>query len=110
MDRLTASTTAGLSRQRGLIGAWAMTFVVLALAVAAAVVWRNAVVRAWPPSGRILATTDPTRAATPASQTPPSQTLPSQTPPGQAQPGRPPLATPPAGQFPPAQTARAKPQ
>ena len=110
MDRLSASPTAGLRPHRGLIGAWAMTFVVLALAVAAAVVWRNAVVRAWPPSGRILATTDSAPAATPTGQTPSSQTSSGQTSSGQERAGQPPPATTPTGQSPTAQTARAKPQ
>jgi len=67
MDRLTASAVPAHRPRGGLIGAWAATFVVLAGAVAATVVWRDAVVRAWPPSGRILATTGPTTA-------PPAQT------------------------------------
>ena len=38
-----------------LVGAWALTAFVLIGAVVAVVVWRDAVVRIWPPSGRILA-------------------------------------------------------
>jgi predicted Zn finger-like uncharacterized protein len=56
MDRLAASRAATLDRKR-LIAAWALTFVVLAGAVAAVVGWRDDVVRTWPPSGRILAAT-----------------------------------------------------
>ena len=57
MDRLTASAVPAHRLRRGLIGAWALSFVVLAGAVAATVEWRDAVVRAWPPSGRILPST-----------------------------------------------------
>jgi predicted Zn finger-like uncharacterized protein len=56
MDRLAASAAPPPART-GLIGAWVLTLVVLAVAVAATVGWRSAIVRAWPPSGRILATT-----------------------------------------------------
>jgi hypothetical protein len=60
MDRLTASAQPAHSPHRGLIVAWALSLIVLAGAIAAAMIWRDAVVRAWPPSGRILATTSPT--------------------------------------------------
>jgi hypothetical protein len=56
MDRLAAAHTSPPVRTH-LIGAWVLTFVVLAAAVAAAVGWRDALIQAWPPSGRILATT-----------------------------------------------------
>jgi predicted Zn finger-like uncharacterized protein len=72
MDRLAASSAAARDRKR-LIAAWALTFVVLAGAVAAVVGWRDGVVRAWPPSGRILAAAGQT-VAQPA-QTQPAQTV-----------------------------------
>lgn len=53
MDRLAASPAPQLPSTR-LIGAWILTFVVLAGALFAAVGWRQSVVRAWPPSSRIL--------------------------------------------------------
>jgi predicted Zn finger-like uncharacterized protein len=56
MDRLAATPVRPAART-GLIAAWVLTFVVLASAVAATVGWRDEVVRAWPPSGRILTTT-----------------------------------------------------
>jgi predicted Zn finger-like uncharacterized protein len=56
MDRLAASRPRGASRA-GLIGAWALTLVVLIGAIAATISWRDAVIRLWPPSGRILAAT-----------------------------------------------------
>jgi hypothetical protein len=68
MDRLAASKPALPSRPAGLTAAWVLTFVVLAGAVGAAIGWRDEVVRAWPPSGRILSAsghspTEPTRSA-----------------------------------------------
>jgi predicted Zn finger-like uncharacterized protein len=45
-------------RRVGLIGAWLLTAVVLVGAVAAAVTWREAIVRSWPASSRILAPAD----------------------------------------------------
>jgi predicted Zn finger-like uncharacterized protein len=56
MDRLAASP-APIPARRGLTGAWVLTLVVLAAALAAAIGWRETIVRAWPPSGRLLATT-----------------------------------------------------
>ncbi len=41
-------------RSRSLSVAWVVTFFVLAAGVAGVVTWREAVVRAWPASGRIL--------------------------------------------------------
>jgi predicted Zn finger-like uncharacterized protein len=55
MDRLAASP-ALLPSRAGLIAAWVLTVAVLAGAAAAVFGWRDTVVRAWPPSGRILAT------------------------------------------------------
>lgn len=59
MDRLAASPARPPSRA-ALIGAWIMTCVVLVGAVAAVVVWRADVTRAWPPIGRILPPTGDT--------------------------------------------------
>lgn len=70
MDRLAASPARPPLRA-GLIAAWVLTFVVLAGAAAATFGWRNAVVQAWPPSGRILAAapqTPPRPAVTTAPQ------------------------------------------
>ncbi len=53
MDRLAASPAVVPSRT-GLIGAWVVTLVLIVGAVAAVIGWRDTVVRAWPPSGRIL--------------------------------------------------------
>lgn len=66
MDRLAAAAPQH-RRRPGLVGAWAVSIVVLAGAIAATLTWRDAVVRAWPPSGRILATNGATTA--PAGQT-----------------------------------------
>jgi predicted Zn finger-like uncharacterized protein len=56
MDRLAAASVPLPGRGR-LIGAWVLTLIVLAGAVAAAVGWRDAIVRAWPPSGHLLTAT-----------------------------------------------------
>jgi predicted Zn finger-like uncharacterized protein len=73
MDRLAAAAAQPPART-GLIGAWVLTLIVLTGAVAATVGWRSAIVRAWPPSGRILATTgDP---AAPLASTQPASTPP----------------------------------
>jgi predicted Zn finger-like uncharacterized protein len=56
MDRLAAAPASPPARV-GLIGAWVLTLIVLAAAVVAIVGWRQVVVRAWPPSARILTTT-----------------------------------------------------
>jgi hypothetical protein len=53
MDRLAASP-APLPSRTALIGAWVVTFALLAGAVAATIVWRDEVMRAWPPSRWIL--------------------------------------------------------
>ncbi|HEY0181220.1 MAG TPA: hypothetical protein VGC09_00295, partial [Rhodopila sp.] len=67
MDRLAASPAKPPASRR-LMGAWAGTFAVLAAAVIATVIWRQAVVRFWPPSGRILQTSEQ---ATPRDPSPP---------------------------------------
>jgi predicted Zn finger-like uncharacterized protein len=57
MDLLAAATP----RPRppvSLTAAWIMTLVILLSAVAAVTAWREPIVRAWPPSGRILASSD----------------------------------------------------
>jgi predicted Zn finger-like uncharacterized protein len=54
MDRLAASP-ASRPWRTSLIGAWLVTFIVLAGAVAAVVSWRDTVIRVWPPGGRLLA-------------------------------------------------------
>lgn len=55
MDRLAAAPAPPPPSRAKLIAAWALTAAVLTGAVAATLGWRDAVVRAWPPSGRILA-------------------------------------------------------
>jgi predicted Zn finger-like uncharacterized protein len=57
MDRLAA---AGLrpARSTRLVAAWILTLVILMATGAATIVWREPVVRAWPPSGRILGSAD----------------------------------------------------
>src|ERR1700733_10405779 len=57
MDRLPAFPPLRASSP-GLLVAWVLTFVVLLGAVAATVTWRQAVMRAWPPSALILAPFD----------------------------------------------------
>jgi len=59
MDRLAASP-ASVAPRASLLAAWVLTFVVLAASVAATVAWRDAVIRTWPPSSRILAAKDHT--------------------------------------------------
>jgi predicted Zn finger-like uncharacterized protein len=59
MDRLAAAA-APPPRPTRLIGAWVLTFAVLAGAFVAVLGWRDAVVRVWPPSSRLLAATDQT--------------------------------------------------
>jgi predicted Zn finger-like uncharacterized protein len=73
MDRLAASPARPPSRA-GLIAAWVLTFVVLAGAAAATFGWRNAVVQAWPPSGRILAAAGRTAPMPAVTTAPPVQT------------------------------------
>jgi predicted Zn finger-like uncharacterized protein len=60
MDRLAAAGAPPAPQRTRLIGAWVLTFAVLAGAFAAVFGWRDAVVRAWPPSSRLLAATDQT--------------------------------------------------
>jgi predicted Zn finger-like uncharacterized protein len=58
MDRLSAAA----QRPRAtpsLIVAWVMTFIALAAAAAAVIVWREPLVRIWPPSSRILGAISP---------------------------------------------------
>jgi predicted Zn finger-like uncharacterized protein len=55
MDRLSALPASRPSRS-GLVTAWVLTVVVLAGGIAAMIGWREAVIRAWPPSARLLAT------------------------------------------------------
>ena len=57
MDRLVASVR-NLPERTPLIVAWVLTGVVLIAAVAAVMTWREAVVRAWPPSSRVLGHAD----------------------------------------------------
>jgi predicted Zn finger-like uncharacterized protein len=54
MDRLAALPSPQPS-PAGLLGAWVLTAVVLVAALTATVVWREAVMRAWPPSALVLA-------------------------------------------------------
>ena len=53
MDRL-AATGLRPTRSTRLVAAWILTLVILMAAAAATIVWREPVVRAWPPSGRVL--------------------------------------------------------
>jgi predicted Zn finger-like uncharacterized protein len=57
MDRLAAPRPRP-SWPIGLIAAWVMTLVILIAAVAATITWKESVVRAWPPSNRILGSMD----------------------------------------------------
>jgi hypothetical protein len=57
MDRLAAMPPRPV-RNTSLMAAWIATCVVLVAAVAATVTWREAVVRAWPPSSRLLGSVD----------------------------------------------------
>jgi predicted Zn finger-like uncharacterized protein len=54
MERLAASPPRGHSPAI-LLGAWVLTLVLLTGTLAATVIWREAVMRAWPPSTLILA-------------------------------------------------------
>lgn len=54
MERLAASPPRAQSPAI-LLGAWVLTFVLLTGTLAATVIWREAVMRAWPPSTLILA-------------------------------------------------------
>jgi predicted Zn finger-like uncharacterized protein len=82
MDRLAASPAPQPARGR-LIAAWVLTFVVLAAAVAAAIGWRDTIVRTWPASGRLLATSN--HGPTPGSQGDGSRAVPGER--SQAAPG-----------------------
>jgi predicted Zn finger-like uncharacterized protein len=55
MDRLAASPSPPPPPTGLLLGAWVLTAVVLVAALTATVVWREAVIRAWPPSALVLA-------------------------------------------------------
>jgi predicted Zn finger-like uncharacterized protein len=57
MDRL-AATGLRPTRSTRLVAAWILTLVILMAAAAATIVWREQVVRTWPPSGRILGSAD----------------------------------------------------
>jgi predicted Zn finger-like uncharacterized protein len=59
MQRLAASASPPPRRHRlGLVAAWLASVLVLAGAGVSTVIWREAVIRIWPPSGRILALLD----------------------------------------------------
>lgn len=62
MDRLAAMPRLRPAHT-GLIAAWVLTFVILTAAVAAAIGWRATIVRVWPPSSRIFATSTQTMPA-----------------------------------------------
>jgi predicted Zn finger-like uncharacterized protein len=73
MDRLAAPGRRP-PRSTRLVAAWSLTLIILVAAVAATIVWRESVVRAWPPSGRILASANyktPASAQHPANPVPP---------------------------------------
>ena len=57
MDRLAAAGPPP-PRPPRLTGAWILTFAVLIIAVLATIIWRDPLVRAWPPSSRILGSAD----------------------------------------------------
>jgi predicted Zn finger-like uncharacterized protein len=57
MDRLAASAPAP-RRSVGLVAAWVATFVILIAMVTASVVWKEQVVRTWPPGARVLGASD----------------------------------------------------
>jgi predicted Zn finger-like uncharacterized protein len=59
MQRLAAMPPPRSPRYAGLMVAWLASVLVLAGAGAGIVIWRDAVVRIWPPSGRILAFLEP---------------------------------------------------
>jgi predicted Zn finger-like uncharacterized protein len=71
MDRLAATGRRPPQSPR-LVAAWILTLVILVAAMTATVVWREPVVRAWPPSGRILGWTDH---RTPISAQPPADAV-----------------------------------
>ncbi|MFL5255234.1 MAG: zinc-ribbon domain-containing protein [Rhodopila sp.] len=55
MQRLAASPAVPARRRVGLAVAWVASILVLAGAGAGIVLWREPIMRVWPPSGRILA-------------------------------------------------------
>jgi predicted Zn finger-like uncharacterized protein len=63
MDRLSARPAPPPRSPDGLRVAWIMTAVALIAGVGAVVVWRAPLVRAWPPSSRLLGTIEPTTPA-----------------------------------------------
>ena len=63
MDRLAAAAALD-GPPAGLMAVWVLTVLVLVGAVVAAVTWRDAVMRTWPPSGRILVYFGPPATAT----------------------------------------------
>lgn len=78
MDRLAAPGRRP-PRSTRLVAAWSLTLIILMAAVAATIIWRELVVRAWPPSGRILASVDskkPAPAQHPANPVAPSSRSP----------------------------------
>lgn len=58
MERLAASPSQP-PRRVGLLAAWLLSVLVLAGAGITTVIWRETVIRVWPPSGRILLLLDP---------------------------------------------------
>jgi hypothetical protein len=70
MDRLAAAPAVARARPPGLLAAWILTAFILVAGVAATLTWRHAIIRAWPPSARVLGWADPAlfgEAATPGS-------------------------------------------
>jgi predicted Zn finger-like uncharacterized protein len=59
MQRLAASPAVPARRPIGLAVAWVASLLLLAGAGAGVVLWRETIIRAWPPSGRILALLGP---------------------------------------------------
>jgi predicted Zn finger-like uncharacterized protein len=55
MQRLAASPAVPARRRAGLAVAWVASILLLILAGIGAVLWREPIMRIWPPSGRILA-------------------------------------------------------
>jgi len=54
MDRLSAAPPS-VPPSTALLGAWVLTLVVLVGALGSALIWRQAAMRAWPPSTHVLA-------------------------------------------------------
>jgi hypothetical protein len=78
MERLAAPRTPQPAR-RSLIAAWVLTCVILSAGVAATIGWRDAIVRAWPPSGRILGAASGHTTSEPAQTTGHTPSEPAQT-------------------------------